>query len=81
MQLVEQGKLALDDAELVGRLAPELRDAKILDGHDESGKPRLREKKVGITLRHLLSHTGTFPCVPTSSAVRWIGVFDGGKEN
>ncbi|KAL2074831.1 hypothetical protein VTL71DRAFT_8610 [Oculimacula yallundae] len=57
MQLVEQGKLKLDDAELVSKLAPELGKAKILDGFDEKDKPIWREKKVGITLRHLLSHT------------------------
>lgn len=57
MQLVEQGKLSLDDAEQVAKLAPEIGDAKVLEGFDEHDLPLLREKKVGVTLRHLLSHT------------------------
>ena len=68
MQLVEQGKLALDDADLVERLAPELRTVRILKGFDEKGKATLVEKKERITLRMLLSHTGNefvmcaYPC-------------------
>ena len=58
MQLVEQGKLALDDADLVEKVAPELRDMKILKGFDAQDKPILVEKKNRITLRMLLSHTG-----------------------
>lgn len=58
MQLVEQGKLALDDADLVEKLCPELKDVKILKGFDDVGKPILVEKKNRITLRMLLSHTG-----------------------
>ncbi|OKL56493.1 hypothetical protein UA08_08241 [Talaromyces atroroseus] len=59
MQLVEQGKLALDDVHLVERLAPELRDVKVLDGDARTGF-RLVEKQRGITLRMLLSHTAGF---------------------
>jgi CubicO group peptidase (beta-lactamase class C family) len=53
MQLVEQGRLSLDDAAQVESIAPELKDIKVLqkDG-------TLVEKKRGITLRMLLSHTG-----------------------
>jgi hypothetical protein len=53
MQLVEQGKLALDDADQVETLCPELRDVKYLadDG-------TLKEKSGRITLRMLLTHTG-----------------------
>lgn len=58
MQLVEQGKLSLDDADLVEKLCPELKSVKILKGFDENGKPVLVKKKTGITLRMLLSHTG-----------------------
>ena len=53
MQLVEKGVLALDDVQLVERLAPELRDVKVL--RDDG---TLEEKKRGITLRMLLTHTG-----------------------
>jgi CubicO group peptidase (beta-lactamase class C family) len=58
MQLVEQGKLSLDDAASVEEIAPELKRAKILKGFDENNKPILEDKKTGITLRMLLTHTG-----------------------
>ncbi|KAK5306481.1 hypothetical protein LTR99_002172 [Exophiala xenobiotica] len=54
MQLVEQGKLALDDVELVEKLAPELKAVQVW----ENGT--LVPKKRGITLRMLLSHTAGF---------------------
>jgi CubicO group peptidase (beta-lactamase class C family) len=56
MQLVEKGILTLDSSNLVERLCPELKEVKVLtdDG-------TLVEKKRGITLRMLLSHTGTNP--------------------
>jgi methyl acetate hydrolase len=55
MQLVEQGKLQLDDP--VGKLMPELASPKVLEGFDASGAPKLRPAKRAITLRHLLTHT------------------------
>lgn len=55
MQLVEKGVLNLDDSEQVEKLCPELRDVKVLQ---DDGK--LVEKKRGITLRMLLSHTAGF---------------------
>jgi CubicO group peptidase (beta-lactamase class C family) len=55
MQLVEQNKLALDDAKLVEQLCPELKGVKVLD---ESGQ--LVERKGEITLRMLLAHTAGF---------------------
>ncbi len=55
MQLVEQGKLQLDDP--VGKLMPELASPKVLEGFDASGAPRLRPARRPITLRHLLTHT------------------------
>lgn len=58
MQLVEQGKLHLDDADEAAKLVPELARVKVFDGYDSNGKPKLVEKKKGITLRMLLSHTG-----------------------
>ncbi|EXJ72316.1 beta-lactamase [Cladophialophora psammophila CBS 110553] len=54
MQLVEQGKLALDDVEQVEKLCPELKAVQVF----ENGK--LVPKKRGITLRMLLSHTAGF---------------------
>ncbi|KAL1959935.1 hypothetical protein VTO42DRAFT_603 [Malbranchea cinnamomea] len=55
MQLVEKGILSLDDADQVEKLAPELKDMKVLkdDG-------TLEDKKKRITLRMLLSHTAGF---------------------
>ncbi|KKY21332.1 putative beta-lactamase family protein [Phaeomoniella chlamydospora] len=53
MQLVEQGKLGLDDADQVENLCPELRDVEVLQ---ENGI--LVEKQRRITLRMLLTHTG-----------------------
>ncbi|WP_431107071.1 serine hydrolase domain-containing protein [Variovorax paradoxus] len=55
MQLVEQGKLQLDDP--VGKLMPELASPKVLQGFDASGAPTLRPARRPITLRHLLTHT------------------------
>jgi CubicO group peptidase (beta-lactamase class C family) len=54
MQLVEQGKLHLDDGEEMEQLVPELKEIKVLQ---KDGS--LVEKKRKITLRMLLSHTGT----------------------
>jgi len=54
MQLVEQGKLHLDDGDEIEHLIPELRDVKVLQ---KDGK--LVDKSKKITLRMLLTHTGT----------------------
>jgi len=53
MQLVEKGKLHLDDGDETERLIPELKDVKVLQ---KDGK--LVEKNKKITLRMLLTHTG-----------------------
>jgi CubicO group peptidase (beta-lactamase class C family) len=53
MQLVEDNRLALDDASQVEKLCPELKQVKVLQDDGQ-----LVEKKRGITLRMLLSHTG-----------------------
>lgn len=58
MQLVEQGKLAFDDADLVENHCPELKHVKIIKGIDQNGKAETVEKKNRITLRMLLNHTG-----------------------
>ena len=55
MQLVEQGRIGLDDA--AGRWVPELASVQVLEGFDGAGSPRLRPPKRPITLRHLLTHT------------------------
>jgi CubicO group peptidase (beta-lactamase class C family) len=58
MQLVERGKLVLERP--AGDVIPQLGAAKVLEGFDAAGKPRLRAPKRPITLRHLLTHTAGF---------------------
>ncbi|RMZ77996.1 hypothetical protein DV737_g4113, partial [Chaetothyriales sp. CBS 132003] len=55
MQLVEQGKLSLDDADQISKICPEVANAKVLqpDG-------TLAPQKKPITLRMLLTHTAGF---------------------
>src|SRR5215471_5888782 len=55
MQLVEQGKLALDHQ--IADVLPELSAPQVLEGFDPSDELRLRPVKRPITLRHLLTHT------------------------
>jgi methyl acetate hydrolase len=54
MQLVEQGKLKLDDP--AGKWLPALSSPKILEGF-ENGQPKLRPASKAITIRQLLTHT------------------------
>jgi len=58
MQLVERGKLALDAP--AAAVVPEVGAAKVLEGFDAAGQPRLRAPKRAITLRHLLTHTAGY---------------------
>lgn len=58
MQLIENGTLALDDADQVEEVCPELKSVRILTSVDDMGKPELVDKKSRITLRMLLTHTG-----------------------
>ncbi|WQF77125.1 Putative beta-lactamase/transpeptidase [Colletotrichum destructivum] len=55
MQLVERDLLKLDDSDHLEKLCPELADVKVL-----SVEGKLVEKKRGITLRMLLTHTSGF---------------------
>jgi methyl acetate hydrolase len=59
MQLVEQGKLKLDEP--VSRYLPQLANLQVLTGFDaDSGKPQLRPAVKPATLRRLLTHTSGF---------------------
>jgi methyl acetate hydrolase len=58
MQLVEQGKLSLDEP--IGKVLPDLASPQVLDGFDAKGEPKLRAAKKPITLRHLMTHTAGF---------------------
>ena len=58
MQLVEQGRLGLDDD--AGRLVPALAKPRVLEGFGADGTPRLRPARGAITLRRLLTHTAGF---------------------
>lgn len=57
LQLYEQGKLDLDDADIVEKHCPALKDVKVLVGFTDDGKPILEEKRSRITARMLLTHT------------------------
>src|SRR5262245_52029116 len=53
MQLVEQGKLQLDQP--IGNVLPELSAPQVLEGFDEGGAPRLRPAKRPIACPHCLT--------------------------
>jgi CubicO group peptidase (beta-lactamase class C family) len=58
MQLVEQGRLALEAP--IGNVLPDLAAPQVLEGFDANGEPKLRPARNPITLRHLLTHTAGF---------------------
>lgn len=58
MQLLEEGKLRLDDA--AKRYVPEIATIQVLDGVDAAGMPRTRPPKRDITISDLLLHTAGF---------------------
>src|SRR5579863_2129433 len=58
MQLVEQGKLKLDEP--ASTYIKELGSLQVLHGFDETGKPILKPATKPVTLRTLLTHTSGF---------------------
>jgi methyl acetate hydrolase len=58
MQLVERGKLSLDRP--AQDVVPDVGKARVLEGFDAAGQPKLRAPKRPITLRHLLTHTSGY---------------------
>src|SRR5262245_16556445 len=71
LQLVEQGKLQLEDA--VPNIDPALGSPQVLEGFDADGAPKLRPAKRPITLRHLLTHTAGFSYeVWDANTVRYV---------
>jgi CubicO group peptidase (beta-lactamase class C family) len=58
MQLVERGRLKLDAP--AAEIVPELAKARVLEGFDAAGKPKLRAPGRPVTLRHLMTHTAGF---------------------
>ena len=55
MQLVEEGRIRLDDA--ARKYIPEIADLQVLEGFDPDGQPRTRPPKRDITVNDLMLHT------------------------
>jgi CubicO group peptidase (beta-lactamase class C family) len=71
MQLVEQGKLTLNEP--VPNIDPALGSPQVLEGFDTAGAPKLCPAKRPITLRHLLTHTAGFSYeVWDANTVRYV---------
>lgn len=58
MQLVEEGKVSLDDP--VKKYVPEIAEARVLEGFNAEGQPILREPQTDITINMLMLHTAGF---------------------
>src|SRR5690349_21587854 len=58
MQLVEEGRIRLDDA--ARRYVPEIADMQVLTGFDSDGQPITRAPRRDITLNDLMLHTAGF---------------------
>lgn len=55
LQLVEQGKLSLDDPVL--KYLPELGGFQVLEGFTDAGESIYRAPRTQTTIRHLMTHT------------------------
>lgn len=76
LQLVEQGRLALDAP--IGSVVPALAAPQILERVDADGRPHLRPATRPVTLRQLLTHTSGYGydtwSAPLGPALRHLGV-------
>ena len=76
MQLVEEGKIALDAP--APAVDSALASPQVLTGFDAAGAPQLRPAKQPITLRHLLTHTAGFAYrLWDADALRYARAIDG----
>jgi CubicO group peptidase (beta-lactamase class C family) len=80
MQLVEQGKISLDDSAAVEKICPELAKMQVLKEVGKDGKPVMEAKKNGITLRMLLTHTAGFGYTFFNHEIRKFGLPVGTDE-
>lgn len=58
LQLLEQGKLALDDP--VEGYVPQIKEIQVLEGFKDDGSPILRAPKTKATILMLMTHTAGF---------------------
>jgi CubicO group peptidase (beta-lactamase class C family) len=69
MQLVEQGKIGLDDAQALYNICPELEKKQVFD----MATGELRPRKGDITLRKLLAHTAGFGYSAFDARIKMYG--------
>jgi methyl acetate hydrolase len=73
MQLVEKRRIGLEQP--MGEVMPAVNDVKVLEGFNADGSPRLRDPRVPVTLRHLLTHTSGYGYdIFNPDLARYIGV-------
>ncbi len=58
MQLIEEGKLSLDDP--AKKFVPEIAEIQVLEGFDADGEPQVRPPNSDITVGQLMLHTAGF---------------------
>lgn len=78
MQLVEQGKLALDEP--ASKYLPEFATFPVLDGFDRRGRALLHRVRTPVTLRQLLSHTSGFAYTTWSPEMSRYEAIGGNSE-
>nr|XP_031858552.1 uncharacterized protein CI109_006075 [Kwoniella shandongensis]KAA5525624.1 hypothetical protein CI109_006075 [Kwoniella shandongensis] len=72
LQLVDEGKIDLEDYDLVAKHCPEIGELQILEGYTDDGKEILTKPKNKINLLMLLSHTSGMSYTWNSANIaRW----------